>query len=83
MAALRPHIHQRIFRSKLAGNGGDAECVRPVEEKRCRPSNLKPAFALEFNALPVEWAALAPRYVTRGYRRASWFAGRILDRLNT
>ena len=33
--------------------------------------------------LPIEWAALAPRYVTRSYRRASWFMGRMLERLNT
>lgn len=30
--------------------------------------------------LLIEWAALAPRYVTRGYRRASWLLGSMLNR---
>lgn len=48
---------------------------------------LQPIFErhpwLARHLLPIEWAALAPRYVTRGYRRASWFVGRMLERLNS
>lgn len=48
---------------------------------------LQPIFErhpwLARHLLPIEWAALAPRYVTRGYRRASWFVGRMLDRMNS
>ena len=48
---------------------------------------LQPIFKrnpwLARHLLPIEWAALAPRYVTRSYRRASWFMRRMLERLNT
>lgn len=30
--------------------------------------------------LAVEWTVLAPRYLSRGYRRATWSIGRVLER---
>lgn len=48
---------------------------------------LQPIFKrhpwLARHLLAIEWAALVPRYVTRGYRRASWFIGGMLERLNS
>ena len=55
MAIRCPYIHQCVFGSKLAGNGGNTEIFRAVEEKWCRPAHPKPVFALELDALPVQW----------------------------
>lgn len=48
---------------------------------------LQPIFErhpwLARHLLAIEWAALAPRYVTRSYRRGTWFVGRMLERLNS
>ncbi len=46
---------------------------------------LQPVFDaypwLARHLLAVEWAALAPRYLSRGYRRITWSIGLVLERL--
>lgn len=47
---------------------------------------LQPIFEtypwLARHLLAVEWATLLPRYLSRGYRRATWLAGALLDRFD-
>lgn len=82
-AALLTHAHS-AFPSSPAYLG---QAIRKAKAIAPAAMPLQPIFErhqwLARHLLPIEWAALAPRYVTRGYRRASWFMGRMLDRLNT
>lgn len=81
--ALLTHAHSAFPASPvyLGSTIRKAKAIAPD----ARP--LQPIFDrhpwLARHLLPVEWAALAPRYMTRGYRRASWFVGRMMDRLNS
>jgi len=77
------------FTPKLAGNGGDAECIRAVEKELCRPPDPKPVLALELNALPVRRAANVvdavhllrqQRGLSRLQRRSSGVEQRFLKR---
>lgn len=82
-AALLTHAHSAFPASPLFLDS----TIRKAKAIAPDAMPLHPIFErnpwLAKHLLPIEWAALAPRYVTRGYRRASWFMGRMLERLNT
>lgn len=82
-AALLTHAHS-VFPASPVYLGA---AIRQAKVIAPDATPLQTIFArhpwLAKHLLPIEWAALAPRYLTRGYRRASWFVGRMLDRLNS
>lgn len=82
-SALLTHAHSAFPASPVYLG----EAIRKAKSIAPGAMPLQPIFErhpwLARHLLPIEWAALAPRYVTRGYRRASWFMGRMLNRLNT
>lgn len=81
--ALLTHAHSAFPASPILLGAA----IRKANAIAPEATPLQPIFErhpwLARHLLPIQWAALAPRYVTRGYRRASWFVGRMLDRLNT
>ena len=81
--ALLTHAHSAFPASPVYLGAA----IRKAKVMAPSAAPLQPIFErqpwLARHLLPIEWAALAPRYVTRGYRRASWFIGRMLDRMNS
>lgn len=81
--ALLTHAHSAFPASPVYLGAA----IRKAKAIAPHATPLQPIFArypwLARHLLPVEWAALAPRYVTRSYRRASWLVGRMLDRLSS
>lgn len=79
--ALLTHAHSSFPAAPLflAATIRRASAIAPG----ARP--LQPVFDaypwLARHLLAVEWTALAPRYLSRGYRRATWSVGRMLERL--
>jgi glycosyltransferase involved in cell wall biosynthesis len=82
-AALLTHAHSAFPASPVYLSAA----IRKAKAIASDAAPLQPIFErhpwLNKHLLLIEWAALAPRYVTRGYRRASWFVGRLLNRLNS
>lgn len=82
-AALLTHAHSAFPASPLYLG----QTIRKAKTIAPDAIPLQPIFErhpwLARHLLPIEWIALAPRYVTRGYRRASWLMGRMLERLNS
>ena len=82
-AALLTHAHSAFPASPLYLG----QTIRKAKAIAPDASPLQPIFArypgLAKHLLPIEWIALAPRYATRGYRRASWLMGRMLERLHS
>lgn len=81
-AALLTHAHS-AFPASPAYLG---QIIRKAKAIAPDAIPLQPIFErypwLARHLVPIEWIALAPRYVTRGYRRTSWLMGRMLERLN-
>ena len=82
-AALLTHAHSAFPASPVYLG----QTIRKAKAIAPDAIPLQPIFErhpwLVRHLLPIEWIALAPRYVTRGYRRASWLMGRMLERLNS
>ena len=82
-AALLTHAHSAFPASPVYLG----QTIRKAKAIAPDAIPLQPIFErhpwLARHLLPIEWIALAPRYMTRGYRRASWLMGRMLERLNS
>lgn len=82
-AALLTHAHSAFPASPVYLG----TAIRKAKAIAPDATPLQPIFKrhpwLVRHLLAIEWAALVPRYVTRGYRRASWFIGGMLERLNS
>ena len=82
-AALLTHAHSAFPASPVYLG----QTIRKAKAIAPDAIPLQPIFErhpwLARHLVPIEWIALAPRYMTRGYRRASWLMGRMLERLNS
>lgn len=77
--ALLSHAHSSFPTSPLFLGATIRRAIAIAPDAR----PLQPVFDvypwLARHLLAVEWIALAPRYLSRGYRRATWSIGRVLE----